>query len=74
MAEIPRAQLYVAKRSLCELENDSMERGAWMTDAYQEHGYTMREIASYAKVHYSLVSKLIKAWKSKSFNIQDLAP
>ena len=65
VAEVPKAQLYVAKRPLCELENDSTERGEWMTNAYQEHGYTMREIASYAKVHYSLISKLIKAWEKR---------
>jgi len=29
------------------------------------HGYTMREIAAYAGVHYSLVSKAIKAWEER---------
>jgi len=34
-----------------------------MTEAYKEHGYTMAEIAKYAGVHYSLVSKIIKNWR-----------
>jgi len=60
-AENPKAQTLVARLSLCELVKDSTERGEWMLKAYRDHGYTMREIACYANIHYSLVSKLIKA-------------
>jgi len=35
-----------------------------MAQAYRVHGYTVREIADYAQVHYSLVSKLIKCWEA----------
>ena len=34
-----------------------------MTEAYQNHGYTMAEIANHIGVHYSLVSKLLKQWR-----------
>ena len=64
-AEVTRAQLYPVKQALCDLENDAAERGEWMSSAYREQGYTMREIADYAEVHYSLVSKLIKAWEDR---------
>jgi len=64
-AEVPRAQRYVARRRLKELEADVADRCEWMAQAYREHGYTMREIAAHARVHYSLVSKLIKAWEQR---------
>jgi len=63
--ENSRAQAFVIKYPLCELDNGVIERGEWMAKAYREHGYTMREIAGYADVHYSLVSKLIKAWEGR---------
>ena len=33
-----------------------------MTAAYREHGYLLTEIAAYAGLHYSSISKIIKAW------------
>jgi len=32
-----------------------------MSAAYREYGFPMREIADYAGLHYSLMSKIIKA-------------
>lgn len=63
--EVPRAQRHVSRRKLEDLAGGQAERGIWMTQAYREHGYTMAEIAVYADVHYSLVSKIIKAWEGK---------
>jgi len=61
--ETSRVQQYISQPNLADIQNTSIERGKWMTIAYRQHGYTMREIADYAQVHYSLVSKLIKAWE-----------
>jgi len=72
--EIPRRQKHVSRCTLDELASGATERGEWMTRAYRMHGYTMREIAAYAAVHYSLVSKIIKAREKRGFNIQDLTP
>jgi len=35
-------------------------RGDWMREAYREHGYIMQEIATFAGLHHSTVSRLIK--------------
>jgi len=64
-AEVPRSQKHIARRGLDELEAGKTERGEWMAEAYRQHGYTMREIAEYARVHYSLVSKIIKVWERR---------
>jgi len=64
-AEVPRSQRHVVRCKLDELSDSKAKRGEWMTEAYRQHGYTMREIADYAGVHYSLVSKIIKAWESQ---------
>jgi len=61
--ETTRIQQHISQSNLSDIQNTSAERGEWMTIAYRQHGYTMREIADYAQVHYSLVSKLIKAWE-----------
>jgi len=63
--EVPRRQKHIAHLSLDDLMGSEIGRGAWMTAAYREQGYTMREIADFAEVHYSLVSKIIKAWEGK---------
>ncbi len=55
----------LAPASLESLRRDNPARGAWMTRAYREHGYTMREIAAAAGLHYSSVSKLIKQWEQR---------
>ncbi len=64
-SEVPRMQKHIARRSLEDLVNEEHERGAWMSEAYRGQGYSMREIADYAGVHYSLVSKVIKAWEGR---------
>ena len=38
-----------------------------MSRAYREYGYTMREIADAAGLHYSSVSKIIKGWENSTF-------
>jgi len=63
--EVPRVQRYVKRQSLHELESETSDRSEWMAKAYREQGYTMREIADYARLHYSSVSKFIRAWELK---------
>lgn len=65
VSEIPRSQKKLVRRTLEEMAAAAESRGAWMSAAYREHGYTMREIADFADVHYSLVSKIIKAWEGR---------
>jgi len=64
-AEIPRSQRHVVRCGLDVLETAHTGRGEWMSKAYRQHGYSMREIADYAGVHYSLISKIIKAWENQ---------
>ena len=64
-SEVPRAEKHIIRSSLDKISTCSLERGEWMTSAFKDHGYTMREIANYAEVHYSLVSKNIKAWETR---------
>lgn len=40
--------------------NDYRAKCERMAAAYKERGYTMREIAEYVNVHYTLVSKIIR--------------
>jgi len=64
-SEVPRSEKNIACSSLKEIKSNASNRGEWMGTAYRQHGYSMREIADYAKVHYSLVSKVIKAWEEE---------
>jgi len=61
--EVPRLQQHISRPRLEALAKGISERGEWMAVAYHKHGFTMREIAEFAGVHYSLVSKIIKAWE-----------
>ena len=63
--ESPRLQQHIARLSLTKKMENHLERGEWMANAYRLHCYTMREIADFSKVHYSMVSKVIKAWEEK---------
>jgi len=64
--EATRVQCHIARDSLEDIRNSSTSRSEWMALAYRNHGYTMREIAEFSHVHYSLVSKLIKAWEKNN--------
>ncbi|MDQ6950078.1 MAG: transposase [Mariprofundales bacterium] len=45
---------------LADISCGERARSDWMREAYQEHGYTMQEIATFAGLHHSTVSRLIK--------------
>ncbi len=53
---------YAAPPSLDQLRRRHGDRGEWMARAHREHGYTMRAIATAAGLHFSSVSKIIRAW------------
>jgi len=61
--ENPRRERYFSRLSLVQLKAGSVSRSEWMARAYRRYGYTMREIAEFSHIHYSLVSRLIKAWE-----------
>ena len=61
--EIPISRKKLVRRTLGEIGAGVESRDAWMSVAYREHGYTMREIADFAGDHYSQVSNIIKAWE-----------
>jgi len=46
-----------------KLEKEQQE---WMYEAYTEHGYTMQNIAMYAGLHHSTISKKIKRARIKT--------
>lgn len=58
--EVPKRKKMLCCLPLAKLESLGDERNVWMREAYRNHGYTMREIAEYANLHHSTVSRLIK--------------
>ena len=63
--EVPRLQRHLARPALSSLGQSTQKRDQWMTTAYREHGYLLTEIAACAGLHYSSVSKIIKAWEEE---------
>jgi putative transposase len=64
--EIPKQQRYLNRPGLdalfpAQIEKDKEKRNKLMYDAIVEHGYTQKEIADYLGLHYSTVSRLIRA-------------
>ena len=62
-SEVPRKKRYLARPALAELRERHPNRAEWMALAYRQHGYTMRQIAEAAGLHYSSISKIVKAWE-----------
>jgi AraC-like DNA-binding protein len=60
--EVPKTQRSLARPTLAALRGagDGKDR-AWMREAQRRHGYTQSQIAAEAGLHYSTVSRLIKA-------------
>jgi len=51
--------------ALSTLRKKIPDRDEWAATAYRAHGYTLAEIAAAADLHYSSISKIIKAWEEK---------
>lgn len=64
--EIPRQQRYAARPSLTEIfapgrRTTKAERARGMHQAHIDHGYTLKQIADHLQVHYTTVSKAVRA-------------
>jgi DNA-binding CsgD family transcriptional regulator len=55
----------VTPLSLKDYDLHSTTRNEAIVKAYQSSGYTMKEIGSYFKIHYSVVSRIIAVNKKK---------
>jgi hypothetical protein len=60
IAEIPRAQRLAARPPLSALVTDSKDAPG-IARAYLEHRYTQQEIADHLGVHYSTISRRVRA-------------
>ena len=67
-AEAPKGQRTLGRPSLATLREEAVARVAWMMVAHDGHGYTLGEIAAEVGLHYSSVSKIVKAWRENSLS------
>jgi len=67
LSEIPKKQRYAARPSLHEIfqGKDKKAKEEQMYQAYQEYGYTLKDIAEYLGMHYTTVSKIIKRMENE---------
>jgi REP element-mobilizing transposase RayT len=63
VSEIPFKQRSVSPLSLTEYLTLSDTRNEAIIKAYQSGGYTMKEIGTYFKIHYSVVSRIVAIGK-----------
>ncbi len=65
LSEIPFTQRSVTPLSLKNYELHSTTRNEAIIKAYQSGGYTLKEIGSHFKIHYSVVSRIITESKKE---------
>lgn len=65
LSEIPQAQRRKVAKTLQEYEQQAATRDEAIANAYASGGYSMKEIGEYFGLHYSRVSRLLKAVKAK---------
>lgn len=70
LREVPRAQRRALARSLSEYRRLADSRDA-MAQAYLSGNYTMKEIADHFGVHYSTVSRAVKAHEAGSGEVNE---
>jgi putative transposase len=67
--EIPRLQRYVSRKNIDEIFYEGARQGTDRDEliyrSYVRHGYTMKEIADYLKVHYVSISRSIRRYEAK---------
>ena len=61
LSEIPSSQKRLVARPLGYYEQISRSRDESIIKAYESGGYSMKEIGEYFKIHYSRVSRIVKA-------------
>jgi len=57
---IAKRKVLLRHLPLSDIASEERSRSDWMQEAYREHGYTMQEIGTFAGLHHSTVSRLIK--------------
>ncbi len=67
-ADVPKRKQVLRHLPLVELSGSGKSRSEWMSEAYRDHGYTMRAIAEYAGLHHSTVSRFIKEGENNAPN------
>jgi len=65
LSEIPTAQRRPLPRSLPEYERQAMDRDEAIALAYASGGYSMKKIGEYFGLHYSRISRILKARQAK---------
>jgi putative transposase len=61
LREIPQAQARPPARPLAEYDSQHRERDAAISAAFASGSYTLQEIGDYFGLHYSRVSKIVRA-------------
>lgn len=61
LSEVPSAQRRPVAKSLAYYEGKAVDRDSAIDLAYKSGGYSMKDIGSYFGLHYSRVSRIIKA-------------
>lgn len=61
MIKMPSSQKRQAVKSISYYEKNYMDRDTAIINSYASGGYSMKEIGDYFKLHYSRVSRIIKA-------------
>lgn len=65
LSEIPTAQRRPMPKSLSEYEQQAESRDDAIRLAYASGGYSMKEIGEYFGLHYSRISRILKAGRAK---------
>lgn len=65
LSEVPLAQRRKVAKALLEYEQQAKTRDDAIDNAYASGGYSMKEIGEHFGLHYSRVSRLLKAAKAK---------
>ncbi len=65
LSEVPSSQKRAAPKPLQHYEKSSKARDEAIFNAYQSDGYSMQEIGDYFGLHYSRVSRILKAEENK---------
>ena len=74
--EIPKGQRFVGRPSLEKLFSHSpgkASRDRLIAEAVTAHGYSQMEVASFLRLHYSTISRILAANKSANLKTVTLA-
>lgn len=62
LKEIPQVQRQINRPTLAQMFKGLSQEQA-IASAYREHGYRLKEIADYLRVHYATVSRRLRNWE-----------